>query len=195
VPTDTVPTDSVPTDTGATSGDPNDPADKLALDQAFTSDSGPGIGYPSGWTVAHVSETDKAYETLDLGSASSNDGANMHLRVIIGAPHNFGDFDSVSSLFARAKSSAEEHGYLDWKVTNQSDPKDGTIGNAPAQAVGFQWDAGSAKGRGVIFAARDPKTQEWVFGWAAFVDSNADEAHVQARDGTIVDLVSSLNFK
>ena len=47
----------------------------------------------------------------------------------------------------------------------------------------------------MIFAARDPKTKEWVFGWAAFVDSNADDSHVQARDDTIVDLVSSLNFK
>jgi hypothetical protein len=119
----------------------------------------------------------------------------MHQRVILGAPHNFGDFDTVSSLFARAKSSAEDHGYLDWKVTNQSTPKDGTLGNAPAQAAGFEWDSGSAKGRGVIFAARDPKTREWVFGWAAFVDSNADDTHVQARDDTVVDLVSSVAFK
>ena len=195
VPTDTVPTDTTPTDTGATAGDPNDPASKLALDQDFASDSGPGYGYPSGWTASHVTETDKAYETLDLGSSTSDDTSNMHMRVIIGAPHNFGDFDTVAKLFARAKASAEDHGYLSWKVTNQSTPKDGTLGHAPAQAAGFQWDSGSAKGRGVIFAARDPKTQEWVFGWAAFVDSNADDAHVQARDDTIVDLVSSLAFK
>jgi hypothetical protein len=193
--TDTVPTDTAPTDTGTTSGgDANDPGAKLTLDQTFDSDSGPAVKYPSGWTVAHVAETDQAYETLDLGSAAAATDSNMHMRVIVGAPHNFGDFDSVSSLFARAKKSAEEHGYLDWQVTNQSTPKDGQLGNAPAQAAGFQWTAGDTKGRGVIFAARDPDTQEWVFGWAAFVDSNADETHVQARDDTVVDLVSSLNF-
>jgi hypothetical protein len=199
-PTDTTPTD--PTDTTPTDTVPTTPTDTTPLTVPtlalpYQSAAGPTVRYPAGWLLRNFPRRESGgtvyFEYVNVASATFRK-APMYARLVFGSPGDYSFYDR-NQLIGKARNSAKKA--FKWKTAfGGAFPIN--ISGQPGYAENFVWFIKkSYHGLGFAFAARNPETHRWIYGWAEYDTWDKDKVRagrVDVRRKTLVQIVSKIRW-